>query len=152
MDDRALEDMESGISPNGGGNAARADDDKDDQTYVIALPDGTQEEIETFEVARTYSLDEAFFDMRPEDDQEESELSIGGDQRDPIRDYSFAFTMRRAYNDGSLGRDFAPRDRSLIPANELFEVEVLVYRSFRWNPDIDLKNEPILRTTFLVHK
>ncbi|MCA8962263.1 MAG: hypothetical protein KDC38_17180, partial [Planctomycetes bacterium] len=144
--DRTVEDMDSGATPNGGGDPTRADDDADDLTRVMELPDG-EREVTSYEVFRTYSLDEEFIDHVGED--VDSELSLGFDERDPIRDYSFAFTIRRALNDGSLGRQ-APSDREFVPANELFEVEVLVYRSFVSRTAG--ADNPILRARFLVHK
>ncbi len=145
-DERELEDMESGTLPNGGGDATRADDDKNDIEQEIIV-DGEILTRETYEVMKTYSLDEDFFQKN--EDEEESDLITGTEKRDPIRDYSFCFAIRRAHNDASLGRHY-PMEKAFVPANELFEVEVLVYRSFRAGTAI--ADNPILRTIFLIHK
>ena len=136
---------ESGSLPNGGGNPVKADDDADDN-----------EDGDNFEVLRTYQLGS---EMLPEgyDQYDYTEEQL--DAIAAMRGYSFAFSIRRAFNDSSLGLhapvslptepSTAKQDHLIIPGNELFEVTVMVYRSFR--PKIpDLK--PIYTSRFLVHK
>ena len=67
---------------------------------------------------------------------------------DPINQYSFAFSIRSAMQDGSLGFDY-PTDVNLIPAGDLYEVDILVFRSFR---EGTTSADPIYETQILVHR
>ncbi len=127
-------DEESGAQPNGGGNPGNADDDGDD--YIDSETGETD-----FDVYRVYSLSNRFADQFVDED--------GADavDDDPISQYGFAFAIRPAFRDASLDRS-GPADPDFIPAGELYEVEILVFRSF-------LKGtagarEPILRKKILV--
>lgn len=140
-------DDEGDSRPNGGGSAKAADNDGDD--YVLSFHNsesGQDEEVETVEIRKTYSLGEDFF--LDEDDDERAFTSVF-DAADPIEDYSFAFTIRRAINDSSLGREL-PEDPRFIPANELYDVEVRVYRGFV--AETQAAFEPIYRMQFKVSK
>ena len=134
-----VEDTDSGASPNGGGKPLQADDDGDD---IEESGSGAR----TYAVYRTYPLSNQFLDALGFDEDEEK---IRDD--DPISQYSFAFAIRPAYRDGSLSRTF-PTDRTLVPSGELYEVEILVYRSFFFVKGGENVKEPILRKTVLVHR
>jgi prepilin-type N-terminal cleavage/methylation domain-containing protein len=131
-----VSDLESGMEPNGGGNPGRADDDKDD-----SVDPGTGEP--NYEVYRTYPLSNRFVDELLLQAEPERQYE------DPISQYSFAFAIRPAYRDASLDRS-DPLDDTFIPAGELYEVDILVFRTF-------LKgtagaSKPILRKKILVHR
>lgn len=127
-------DLESQTEPNGGQNPLGADDDGDD-----AIDDATGDK--DFEVYRTYSLTNRFVD----------ELLLEAEPQllyeDPISQYSFAFAIRPAYRDASLDRS-SPLDDNFIPAGELYEVEILVFRTFLKGTAGARK--PILRKKILV--
>lgn len=131
-------DEESGADPNGNGNPNLADDDRDDyEDDATGEPD--------YEVYRTYTLSNRFLDtLGLEEEDEES-----GYDPDPISQYSFAFTLRPAFRDASQNRR-DPTEGDLIPAGELYESEILVFRSFR--KGTTGAREPILRKTILVHR
>lgn len=150
------EDYDSGASPNGLGNVAQADDDGDDYEESVVI-DGEEILLLRPEVLRTYRLDEDFFDWDREDSSavivtgggERGEITTVFDQEDPIETYSFAFTIRRAWADSSLGRQL-PDEPSFVPASQLYEVEILVYRGFI--PRTKSAFEPIYRSKILVSK
>lgn len=132
-------DPDSGSSiPNGGGNPTRADDDSDDHTWTVQIDEDTEDEYVSYRVRRTYQLGAKV--------QREAE---GEERFDPLYQYSFAFTLRRAYHDASLGQQPLER-KELIPASELFEAEILVFRSFL--PESDALATPIYQTKIYLHK
>jgi len=131
-----VSDVESGMEPNGGGNPGRADDDKDDSTDP-----GTGEP--DFEVYRTYPLSNQFVDELLLESEPEKLYE------DPISQYSFAFAIRPAYRDASLDRS-DPLDDAFIPAGELYEVDILVFRTFLKGTAGARK--PILRKKILVNR
>ena len=133
-----FEDEDSGAEPNGNGNPNLADDDRDD--YEDDESGDTD-----FEVYRTYPLSNRFLaTLGLEEDDEDA---VADD--DPISQYSFAFSLRPAYRDASQTRR-DPTQSDLAPAGELYEAEILVFRSF-WKGTIGAR-EPILRKTILVHR
>lgn len=69
------------------------------------------------------------------------------EEEDPIRQYSFAFSIRRSDQDSN-----ATQERGRYrPANELYEVTVMVFRSFqRGTTYADMENA--YKSTFLVSK
>ncbi|MFQ5653600.1 MAG: prepilin-type N-terminal cleavage/methylation domain-containing protein [Planctomycetota bacterium] len=135
--ERTYEDLDSGADPNGSGSPLRADNDGDDR--AITRSDGEEEE--TFDVYDVFRLSNRFFDPILAEEEDLRDL-------DPISQYSFAFAIRPAFNDASLGQHM-PRDKQIVPAGELFEVEIMVFRSFRKGTT---NADPIYRTTILVHK
>lgn len=145
---RDRSDLESGFIPNGGGNPERADDDSDDMTVQVQDPSSRTviDEYESYDVRRVYRLSNAFFD---EERAEEEDLV----DTDPISQYSFAFAIRPALQDGSLDRSF-PDDSTFVPSGDLYEVEILVFRAFRTgeNEETRISNEPIHRSQILVHR
>ena len=113
------------------------DDDGDD----FEDEDGNQ----SYVVYRTFPLSNQFLDklgLEDDDDQPDN---------DPISQYSYAFAIRPAFRDASLSRTF-PTDPKLVPAGELYEVEILVYRAFFYTKGGNNVREPILRKTILVHR
>ena len=68
---------------------------------------------------------------------------------DPISQYSFAFTIRPAKQDGSLDLKY-PDDQSFTPSGDLFEVDILDL------PILQGRNEtwriPFYQSQILVHK
>ena len=137
-----VSDLDSGSSPNGGGDVRLADDDKDD----IEIDSENQ----TYGVYRTYSLSNQFLTGLGID-EDDDEFDSTGAKDDPISQYSFALAIRPAYRDASLNRRF-PTEGTLIPAGELYEVEILVYRSFFYVEGGGNAREPILSRTILVHR
>ncbi len=141
-------DSESGAQPNGGGNPMFADDDGDDR--VVKVRDQATrtviDEYDSFDLRRVYRLSNAFFD-------EERAMDDDLVDNDPISQYSFAFAIRPALQDGSLDRSF-PDDSSFVPSGDLYEVEILVFRSFRTSEgeNNSVENKPIHRTQILVHR
>ena len=133
---------DDGAPPNGNGDVRIADDDKDD---IIIDDENT-----AYGVFRTYSLTNQFLE-RIGADQDEDDFDPTGAKDDPISQYSFAFAMRPAYRDASLSRRF-PTEGSLVPAGELYEVEIMVFRSFFYVEGGGNAREPILSRTILVHR
>ncbi len=143
-----VEDVEADADPNGNGNPALADDDKDDYIIVDFSGRGTSVRRELgrdFLVMKTFPLSNRFLDLLEEDADGEKVID-----NDPISQYSFAFAIRPAFRDSSLDRSH-PFERTLVPAGELYEVEILVYRSFVFVKGGD-RAEPILRKTILIHR
>jgi len=143
-----LEDDSAGADPNGNGNPALADDDKDD--YIIEGSSGRGTSVRRelgrdILVMKTFPLSNRFLDLLEEDADGEKVVD-----NDPISQYSFAFAIRPACRDSSLDRSH-PFERSLVPAGELYEVEILVYRSFVFVKGGN-RADPILRKTILVHR
>ena len=67
---------------------------------------------------------------------------------DPISQYSFAFTIRPAKQDGSLD-DKYPDEPTFTPAGDLFEIDILIFRSFREGTKLAT---PFYQSQILVHK
>ncbi|MEE8143529.1 MAG: hypothetical protein V3T77_10555 [Planctomycetota bacterium] len=110
---------DSGSMPNGNGDPKKADDDGDDwQEEGLPYP--------THVIHATYNVSST---LLPQSEYDDEEGELGNVAQDPFHQYSFAFAIRRAYHDASLGVEM-PTDRRFIPANELFEVQILVFRSF----------------------
>ncbi len=128
------------VIPNGGGDVLQADDDGDDNEDTFIDENGEQQSVRGVLVEKTYPIDEDFF-TRYEDENDDF---INPDGSDPIKNYSYAFTIRRAFNDASLARN-RPRADRFVPANELYEVEIRIYKSF-------VNDSPIFTQTILVHK
>lgn len=141
--EREVTDESSSSAPNGRGNPIQADDDADDFLREIRSPgsDRVLDSYETYDVRRVYRLSNRFFDK---------ELAQDYDliYDDPISQYSFAFTIRPAKQDGSLDLKY-PDDRSFTPSGDLFEVEILVFRSFREGTKLA---DPFYQCQILVHK
>lgn len=133
---REVEDETSDKRANGRGDPTKADDDGDDRKISNGY-----EEYETYDVRRVYRLSNRFFDSEWAED-----YNIVDD--DPINQYSFAFSIRSAKQDGSLGFNY-PTDKELIPAGDLYEVDILVFRSFR---EGTTSADPIYETQILVHR
>ncbi len=153
----SVQDNTSKAPPNGGGSPEKADDDGDD------IPDPNQ-----LLFLKTYQYGST---LVPEDSTIlEHGANVPIEERDAIetaQNYSYAFSIRRAFNDASLGRHFpislpvAPDkvdlDRQIIPANELFEVTIWVFRSFRppvlgEGGEVQSSTPPVYSSVFLVHK
>ncbi|MEC9476082.1 MAG: hypothetical protein VX764_03500 [Planctomycetota bacterium] len=141
--EREVFDESSSSAPNGRGNPMQADDDNDDFIQEIWSADGETllNSYETYEVRRVYRLSNRFFDAELAED-----YNITDD--DPISQYSFAFTIRPAKQDGSLDLKY-PDDPNFTPAGELFEVDILVFRSFREGSKLAT---PFYQSQILVHK
>lgn len=102
-----------GISPNGGGDPSRADDDGDD---FMVTPD-----FRTILVRKVYELGQTF-----PGDQEEGVEILDDQKIEVLKQYSFAFSIRTSYFDTNLA-DTAGKYR---PGNELYHVRVMIFRSF----------------------
>jgi hypothetical protein len=146
-------------SPNGDGNPDRADDDKDDfsedspdKEYVAEwsaklLPN----EEWPLRVTRTYR-----FGTRVSGDAENGPAGTNttlysiapeepGKEEDPYLNYSYAFAIRRAFEDGNMSTG----GRTYAPANELFEVKLMVFKAFTR----DTKHaDPVYTATFLLSR
>ena len=128
-------------SPNGDGNPLKADDDADDREVIIENDEGKElDRYKDIDVRRVYTLSNNFFDEELAEDYD-----IVDD--DPISQYSFAFAIRPARQDSSLGVQM-PDSSSLIPAGELYEVDIMVFRTFREGID----NKTIYKSQVLVHR
>ncbi|MHC4936144.1 MAG: hypothetical protein ACYTGJ_08015 [Planctomycetota bacterium] len=134
---------DEGASPNGGGRVSSADDDKDD--YDPPPTPGNDDPDPTYLVKRVWTLSDRFFE-ESEDDDEELQA-----EPDPISQYSYAFTVRPAYRDASLGRSY-PNEERVDPSGELYEFEILVYRSFAYIKELENVQEPVYSRTILVHR
>jgi len=141
--EREVFDESSSSSPNGRGNPLQADDDNDDDIREIRSPgsDKILDSYETYDVRRVYRLSNRFFDEELAED-----FDIIDD--DPISQYSFAFTIRPAKQDGSLDLKY-PDDQSFTPSGDLFEVDILIFRSFREGTKLAI---PFYQSQILVHK
>ncbi|MGE4619490.1 MAG: prepilin-type N-terminal cleavage/methylation domain-containing protein [Planctomycetota bacterium] len=141
--ERDVSDDSSSSAPNGRGDPTKADDDGDDYTRRIMSPDGLREldSYETYDVRRVYQLSNRFFDQELADD-----YNLTDD--DPISQYSFAFTLRPAQQDGSLDLKY-PDDPNFVPSGELFEAEILIFRSFKEGTNYAV---PFYQSQILVHK
>lgn len=129
-------------SPNGNGNPLLADDDADDREVVIENDAGVKlDSYPDIDVRRVYTLSNNFFDEEMAED-----FDITDD--DPISQYSFAFSIRPAKQDSSLGIQM-PDSSKLIPAGELYEVDIMVFRTFR---EGTRNADPIYRSQILVHR
>ena len=141
--DNGSEDT-SNASPNGNGNPLLADDDADDRDVTPVNNAGEPMRDRTyrdFDVRRVYTLSNNFFDEEMAED-----FDITDD--DPISQYSFAFAIRPAKQDSSLGIQM-PDSSKLIPAGELYEVDIMVFRTFR---EGTRNADPIYRSQILVHR
>jgi prepilin-type N-terminal cleavage/methylation domain-containing protein len=96
--------------PNGNGDPNLADNDGDDS------PDGT-----SILVKKVYTVGNRL--PKPEDTGE----NVLEDQKDePYKQYSFAFSIRASMFDANMNLD----DKRFEPANELYHVRVMVFRTF----------------------
>ncbi|MDE0959462.1 MAG: prepilin-type N-terminal cleavage/methylation domain-containing protein [Planctomycetota bacterium] len=134
---RTVEDETSDKRANGRGNPTNADDDGDDRKVTNRF-----EEYETYDVRRVYRLSNNFFDAEWAENYDVSD-------DDPISQYSFAFSIRPARQDGSLDFNY-PTDSRIIPAGDLYEVDILVFRAFR--EGTTSADNPIYETQILVHR
>ena len=66
-------------------------------------------------------------------------------KQNPYGNYSYAFAIRRAYEDGNL----SPQGQKYIPANELFEFKVMIFKAFQ--PET-INARPVYTTTFLISR
>jgi len=141
--EREVTDESSSSPPNGRGNPTRADDDADDYLREIRSPDSDRvlDSYETYDVRRVYRLSNRFFDQELAQDYNLIDF-------DPISQYSFAFTIRPAKQDGSLDLKWCD-DQNFIPSGELFEIEILILRSFREGTKLA---DPFYQCQILVHK
>ncbi len=153
------ESLGARVAPNGDGNPDLADDDKDDFSEDTADKDYVNEwqekklpgEEMPLRVTRTYR-----FGTRVLPDPENGPAGTNttlysimpdepGKEEDPYSTYSYAFAVRRAFEDGNLSTG----GRSFAPANELFEVKLMVFKAFRR----DTKHaEPVYTTSFLLSR
>ena len=133
---REVKDETSQAPANGNGNVMRADDDRDDREITNRF-----ETFETIDVRRVYYLSNRFFD-------EEWASDYNVTDTDPISQYSFAFAIRPARQDGSLDLQY-PDSRNFVPSGDLYEVDILVFRSFR---EGTTSAEPIYENQILVHR
>lgn len=141
--ERSYED-ESGSSarPNGGGDPTAADNDADDETFYDEILDASGRVISSvprlgYRVRRTYEIGAK--SLRDPD----------ADLSDPIYQYSYAFTFRRAQRDASLGQHSILEDQ-IVPAGELYEVDLLVFRSFL--SESETFSKPVYETKILLNK
>lgn len=141
--EREVFDESSSNAPNGRGNPLQADDDNDDFKQEIWSADGEDllSSYDTYDVRRVYRLSNRFFDSEMAED-----FNIIDD--DPISQYSFAFTIRPARQDGSLDLKY-PDDPNFAPAGDLFEIDILIFRSFREGTKLAM---PFYQSQILVHK
>ncbi len=158
---------------NGAGNPAAADDDKDDfkedssdKKYVAEWAEKMRPGEEwPLRVTRTYR-----YGPRIETDsrgnlvsepgphgttlytlaaESRSDTRItqesAGQVKDPYESYSYAFAIRRAFEDGDLSSE----GRRYVPANELFEVKVMVFKAFKKDTTLA---KPVYSSTFLLSR
>lgn len=142
-------DLDDSGSPNGGGDPTKADDDGDDRELdVVAIvgDDGEGEQQETsFEVYRTFPLGRAAL---TEEELDSPDL-LDSDRTDPLATYSYAFAIKRAFDDANkLASSEGPRS-SFAPQGELYQVNIMIFRSFRKGTT---NADPIYETNILVHK
>ena len=142
----------AGAPANGAGDPRRADDDKDD--YELdhsneAVVKQMREKLLPGEewplrVTKTYRFGPKVLGL-------DTDRTLSPAQRrkledeDPYRLYSYAFSIRRAYEDG----DLATHVRPYAPANDLFEFKVMIFRGFL--PETR-QAHPIYTTSFLASR
>ena len=80
-------------------------------------------------------------------EDEDDEGGARAPAQDPITDYSYAFAIRRSSDDANLLE--SSEKGAFAPMGELYEVEVLIFRSFIKGTR---KADPIFTSTFLVNK
>ncbi len=128
----------------GAGNPAVADDDKDDfkedspdKQFVASWAEKMLPGEEwPLRVTRTYRYGTRVrTDVRgnPESESGPQGTTLypmmpegAGREEDPYATYSYAFAIRRAFEDGDMSNE----GRRYVPANELFEVKVMVFKAF----------------------
>ncbi len=121
--------------PNGGNDPTAADHDGDDH------PDGQQ-----ILVKKVYDLGKTLLwgDGAGE--------SASEDQREPFKQYSFAFSIRASKFD--TNQSINPGQ--FVPGNELYHVRVMVFRTFTYNENKVLAErkgpEPVYELDFMVAK
>ena len=128
-------DASSSVSANGGprGNPFKADDDKDD---------GEVDGFPTIHVRKTYKIGSTF----PQPGDEGAEV-LEDQIFEPLKQYSYAFSIRQSLYDADLSES----PRQFEPANELFHVRVMIFRSFEQNnPTGDRIIDPIFELDFEV--
>ena len=148
------ETEDSGHPPNGNGNPLRADDDRDDMELRVseedldAVSEATLDDVEVvqedFDVFNTYLLSQV--------DEDETDPVVLRDADDPLASYSYAFAIRRSYDDANNldSADSLRRGGSTFsPQGELYQVKIMIFRSFRRGTS---NADPIYETNFLVHK
>ncbi|MCI0652002.1 MAG: prepilin-type N-terminal cleavage/methylation domain-containing protein [Planctomycetes bacterium] len=155
---QAFDDTSAGAPPNGQGSVDKADDDRD-EFFEIGV--GLSEEDAkaalmpaNVKVMRTYQLTNGFLrgDAELETLPEEEQRALRN-----LQNYSFAFAIRRAFNDGSLGIQHFPetlgrtptKTNQIVPANELYEVTIMIFRGFLPGTTT---SRPVYSTTILVHR
>ena len=121
--------------PNGNGNAFRADDDSDD--------DGDDHRF-TLRVEKTYWLGKV---LNPDGIPESSVLL--DIKREVLEQYSFAFAITPSYFDADISQV-----REFEPGNQLYNVRVMVFRSFPKDPEslkkLDTLPQPVYELFFEV--
>ncbi|MGE3163710.1 MAG: prepilin-type N-terminal cleavage/methylation domain-containing protein [Planctomycetota bacterium] len=134
---------EAGARPNGGGDPTAADNDADDHQYFdeIVAEDGTA--IVATEPRLSYRVRRAYEIGAERLRDPEADVS------DPIYQYSYAFTIQRASRDASLGQT-SQLSNEIVPAGELYEVELLVFRSFL--SESEAFSRPVYQTKILLNK
>lgn len=148
---------------NGGGNPGLADDDKDDfkedspdKEFVASWSEKMLPNEEwPLRVTRTFRFGtRVMLDARgnpePESGPQGATLYTmlpeeSGQEEDPYATYSYAFAIRRAFEDG----DMSSEGRRYVPANELFEVKVLVFKAFARDTT---HAQPVYSSSFLLSR
>jgi hypothetical protein len=143
---------------NGGGDPRQADDDKDDfeqdysDTDVVRI---RAEELMPGEdwplrVTRTFRFGPRVLGGDVDEElggaaRGKRRWKLKRDDDDPYRQYSYAFAIRRAYEDSNV----CITPRRCAPGNDLFEVKVMIFRAFM--PETR-QARPIYTTSFLVSR
>jgi len=135
---------------NGHGDPSRADDDKDDFELDHTKREVVEEKRASLvageewplRVTKTYRFGPKVLRSGSAAGRGSKEPAV---PKDPYRTYSYAFAIRRAFEDGNV----AMNPRRYAPANDLFEVKVMIFRAFM--PETK-QAYPIYTTTFLVSR
>jgi hypothetical protein len=110
-------------TPNGGGDARKADDDGDDARLRVG-----DKSIKTIKVTDVYWLGQHLVPVSKNGKQKSAEYVLDDMLIETLKQYSFAFAIRPSYFDADLAEG-----KSFEPANQLFHVTVMVFRGF--SPD-----------------
>lgn len=148
---------------NGAGNPAAADDDKDDfkedspdKQFVASWSEKLLPNEEwPLRVTRTFRFGtRVVTDSRgnpaPERGPQGTTLYTimpegAAREEDPYSTYSYAFSIRRAFEDGDMSNE----GRRYVPANALFEVKVMVFKAFAKDTT---HAEPVYSSSFLLSR
>lgn len=145
----------NGKRPNGGsqGNPMLADNDKDDFQYDFSMENVVNKQRELMvqneewplRVTRTFRFGVKVGERLAESPGDATLYAVPRRKDDPYQNYSYAFAIRRAFEDGNLD----PVGRKFVPANELYEVKIMIFRGFKKETQNAV---PIYSSTFLLSR